>query len=213
MNRPHRRTTLVALALATLLVPAAIVAADDVQSLGFDPDQLHNALFGALRGYYGAPDVPAAVRALPADQKVAAVQVLGTFAKAWFGSVEFKKQYLDAYRQSKPRGFGLPSLDAKSLARAAIDKATKKPAAAQGLDKDPKKQLALRLRAFLDATADVDYAARTQGTGSSRTFESAELEAKPNEWKMCYRAGRETGEAVRAFAQGWLDELQPRESN
>ena len=36
-----------------------------------------------------------------------------------------------------------------------------------------------------------------------------EYEKKPTEWKMCYRAGRETGEALRGFATDWLAEPEP----
>ncbi len=204
------RCAAVALALATAIVPLWAVAADKVESLGFDPEQLRQSLFGAMRGWYGLPDVPEAVRALPADQKVAAVQTLGAFAKAYFGSADFKKDYVSAYKQSKPRGFGLPSLDPKALARKAVEKAAgkDKPAPSTSLDKDPKAQLRGRLTAFLAATDGVDYAAITHASGGVKIFDNDEYEAKPKEWKMCYRAGKETAEALRAFARDWLEELK-----
>lgn len=196
----------VVLAASVAAIGGAALAAEAVESLGFDPEQLQQSLFGALRGWYGAPDIPSAVRSLPAEQKVAAVQTLGAFAKAYYASAEFKKDYGKAYKDSKPRGFGLPSLRGEDLAKMAMDKAAKKTDAG-ALDKDPKAQLAKRLEAFLAATADVDFAAATRQSGGLKMFEKPEYESKPSEWKMCYRAGKETTEALRAFAQGWLEEL------
>jgi hypothetical protein len=194
-----------------VLAPLVALAADDLESLGFDPVQLKLALFGALRGSFDAPDIPSAVRSLSAEQKVAAVQTLGAFAKVYFGSAEFKTDYLKAYQDSKPhRGSGLPAINVKGLAKSAADKAVKKdkPNEAWQLDKNPKAQLRKRLQTFLAATEDVDYAATTHENGSLKIFDKPEDEAKSHEWKMCYRAGRETGEAVRGVARDWLAELK-----
>lgn len=193
-----------------LAAPLAAIAADDLASLGFDEEQVKQSLFGAMRGGYFAPDVPAAVRQLPAEQKVAAVKTLGGFARSYFASADFKKDYLKAYKDSKPKGFGLPSLSVKDLAKSAAEKAVNKdkPGDAWQLDKDPNAQLKKRLTAFLAATDGVDYAATTHANGGLKIFDSSEYESRPREWKMCYRAGRETGEAVRAFAREWLAELK-----
>ena len=191
-------------------MPLAVWAAETVESLGFDPVQVEQSMFGALRGGYYAPDVPAAVRALPAKERAAAVQALGAYAKTWFASAEFKKEYLRAYKETKPRTFTLPSGGTGKTAQGAVDKAKGK-ANTNGnykLDKNPRQQLEKRLQSFLDATADVDFDAPTVGEGSARRFERAEHESKPREWKMCYRAGQETTEAVRAFARDWLAELK-----
>jgi hypothetical protein len=210
-RRVLRRLALVAACAAALIVPVwAAVEADDLESLGFDEVQLQQALFGSLRGWYDAPDVPEAARALSAEDRVTVVKTMGAFAKSYFASPGFKKEYVEAYKRSKPKGLGLPSLDVKSLAKSAAEKATGGGQAADPskLDKDPAVQLAKRLEAFLAATDDVDFEATTHDQGSRRMFDKAEYEAKPAEWKMCYRAGKETTEAVRAFARDWLAELK-----
>jgi len=154
------------------------------------------------------------VRTMSADDKKAAVQTLGAFAKSYFASTDFKKAYGEAYKNSKPKGFGLPSLNVKDMATktatAEADKAMHKdkPADSWQLEKDPKAQLKKRLQSFLTATAEVDYDAATHSNGSFKVFDKTEYEAKPREWKLCYRAGRETGEAIRAFAESWLAELK-----
>lgn len=65
-----------------------------------------------------------------------------------------------------------------------------------------------RIREFLDATAGVDYDAKLVQSGSRKRFANPEYEARPAEWKLAFRAGRETTEKARAFAQMWLQELR-----
>lgn len=197
-------------AVALVALPAALLAAGSVAELGFEEESLKNAFFSTLRGWPHAPGVPAAVRSLPAEQKVAAIRTLGAFAKAYFSSAEFKKDYVKAWKETKPKmGFGLPKIDVGAIADKAMDKALGKEskAAANTLDKDPNVQLKKRLQAFLDTTADVDFQAKTTGLGSARRFASEEHESKPNEWKMCFRAGPEVTAAAREFAEQWLAEL------
>jgi flagellar biosynthesis GTPase FlhF len=78
---------------------------------------------------------------------------------------------------------------------------------------DPRALVALRLRHFLDATKDVDFAAQlvdtSAGNGAKRkVFADPAHEARPAEWKMAFRAGKPATDAARAFAQKWLGDLQ-----
>lgn len=78
---------------------------------------------------------------------------------------------------------------------------------------DSRALIAMRLRHFLDSTADVNFAAQlvdtSVGNGAKkRLFADAALEAKPAQWKMCFRAGKPATDAARAFAQKWLGDLQ-----
>lgn len=63
----------------------------------------------------------------------------------------------------------------------------------------------LRLQEFLDLSATVDFSARL--TSGSR-FENSAYEAKPNEWKACYRAGEPVVKAAREEVEKWLSSLQ-----
>jgi hypothetical protein len=72
---------------------------------------------------------------------------------------------------------------------------------------DPNVAIARRLSEFLAMSADVNFDAKLVTKGSSRTFADPTFEAKPDSWKMCYRAGREATAAARAAAQGWLKEI------
>jgi len=178
------RRTLIVLGIALLAaVPWARAAEETVESLGFEEEPVKESMFAALRGWYQAPPIPAPVRSMPAEQKVAAVQVLGTFAKSYFGSSEFKKDYGQAFKASRPHtGFAMPSFDA--LKKSATDKAAEQvtgPKAEAGvLEKDPKVQLRKRLESFLAATKDVGlrghdpHAERLAGLREGRIREEAQ---------------------------------------
>jgi hypothetical protein len=73
---------------------------------------------------------------------------------------------------------------------------------------DPRALVKKRLTEFLQRTAGVDYAARLVNSGGKMRFANAAYEGKPDEWKLAFRAGKETTEKARAFAQGWLGELK-----
>jgi hypothetical protein len=73
--------------------------------------------------------------------------------------------------------------------------------------RNPDLLIASRLKEFLALSADVNYDARLAKQGDKMRFEDPVLEAKPNEWKLCFRAGREATDAARAFAAEWLKAL------
>jgi hypothetical protein len=73
---------------------------------------------------------------------------------------------------------------------------------------DPRALVAMRLRRFLDVSRDVAYDAQIVETQGKKVFADPALEAKPSEWKMCFRAGKPATDAARTFAQKWLNDLQ-----
>jgi len=65
------------------------------------------------------------------------------------------------------------------------------------------------LNSFLEKSNGVDFNAKTAINENGRVlFVKQEYEKKDNLWKLCYRAGKETTEAARKFAQDWLKELK-----
>jgi hypothetical protein len=64
-----------------------------------------------------------------------------------------------------------------------------------------------RLRHFLEVSSDIAYEARLVDSNGKKVFADPTLEAKPKEWKMCFRAGKPATDAARAYAQKWLNEL------
>lgn len=65
-----------------------------------------------------------------------------------------------------------------------------------------------RLQNFLDVTKDVDYSAELKDKNGKKVFVNPKYEAKPNNWKMAFRAGKEVTETARVFAEQWLKELK-----
>ncbi len=73
----------------------------------------------------------------------------------------------------------------------------------------PKGMIKKWLTDFLEASKDVDFnAALKPGELGKKVFVNPDYESKSANWKMCYRAGRETVQAGRAAAQQWVRELQ-----
>lgn len=72
---------------------------------------------------------------------------------------------------------------------------------------DHRSLIARRLRHFLDESKDVAYEAGLIETQGKRVFADPALEARSNEWKMCFRAGKPATDAARSFALTWLAEL------
>ena len=65
------------------------------------------------------------------------------------------------------------------------------------------------LETFLNQTKDVDFNSQTAiGQYGKTVFVKQEYERKNSLWKLCFRAGKETTDAARKFAQSWLSELK-----
>jgi hypothetical protein len=73
----------------------------------------------------------------------------------------------------------------------------------------PDAKVALRgaLQRFLRASEGVDFEASLRHQDQRSFFNNPAYEAKPEVWKACFRAGRTTTEAARAYAKAWLAEL------
>ena len=72
---------------------------------------------------------------------------------------------------------------------------------------DARALVASRLRHFLQVSSDVAYDAKLIDRNGTKVFADPTLEARPKEWKLCFRAGKPATDAARAFAQKWLSDL------
>ena len=73
---------------------------------------------------------------------------------------------------------------------------------------NPRALVARRLQEFLDLSKDVDFGARLVPAGGRQRFADPRCEDKADQWKLCYRAGREAVTAARAAAQAWLGSIK-----
>ena len=65
-----------------------------------------------------------------------------------------------------------------------------------------------RLVNFLEFTADMNFNAQLVKKGNRMYFADPSLEEKDGTWKYCFRAGKETITAARAYAKQWLATLK-----
>jgi len=153
---------------------------------------------------FGNSDVVKKARALPVDMRVEATRQLIKFAKDYTKTDDFKKKYTKfrneelGYRQKK--GIGNPF----KMVDKAIDKQLNKGDDEKRMPSDPSELIKKRLQEFLDVSANVNFDAKLIGY----SFADPVYESKSQQWKACYRAGREVIAAAREEAQIWLKELE-----
>lgn len=213
-----RRFTPATVLVACSLVTAAAFAADDLfTAVESSAEHWENSVVNVARGSFSPGEITGALRALPGEQRAAWVRSLGGWARTYTQGEDFAKRYKKAYKEWKKShggggggGFGLGGLKRKlqSKAEQAAEKQVTGEAGGAGedrwaMDEDANVTLKKRLTLFLELSKDVDFDARLEG----RRFADATYEAKPGEWKMCYRAGREATAAAREVATAWLADL------
>lgn len=65
------------------------------------------------------------------------------------------------------------------------------------------------INTFLEKSANINFEAKTvKGKNGILKFADQEYEYKDSQWKLYYRAGKESVTAARTFAQNWLNELR-----
>jgi DNA-binding TFAR19-related protein (PDSD5 family) len=131
---------------------------------------------------------------------------------------ESRTQMEDAVNQAAAamRQLDTPEMRTMQLAGihyARAESTTKYEAALQAWDAEypeaPARVIARRLKAFLAASASVDFSAKLELRNGRMRFVDAADEARSGEWKLCYRAGKEAVDAARLAAAAWLHELEP----
>jgi hypothetical protein len=65
-----------------------------------------------------------------------------------------------------------------------------------------------RLQHYLDVAGTVDFSAALVEKYGKKRFVNPAYQAKNNEWKMIYRAGKEVYDTTKPFAEQWVKELQ-----
>ena len=73
---------------------------------------------------------------------------------------------------------------------------------------NPQLLIKKRLEELLAATSDIDYAAELKEAYGKKVFVNPEYQKKSADWKLAYRAGKETTDAVRTIAQQWLQQIK-----
>jgi Asp-tRNA(Asn)/Glu-tRNA(Gln) amidotransferase A subunit family amidase len=73
---------------------------------------------------------------------------------------------------------------------------------------NPKPMIKKWINVFLERSADINFsAATTKDSKGILKFVDKQYEYKDSQWKLYYRAGKESVTDARSFAQNWLNEL------
>jgi hypothetical protein len=152
-------------------------------------------------------DLTKTARGLEAELRVATVRELIRAARAYTESSAFQSDYT-RWRDQQLGYDTKPTSAVRNPLGMLEKKLNKKVNEKKDEGKYPAKPadaVKLRLQEFLDLSATVDFSAKLTST---RRFENSEYEAKPNEWKACYRAGEPVVKAAREEVEKWLKEIQ-----
>jgi t-SNARE complex subunit (syntaxin) len=73
---------------------------------------------------------------------------------------------------------------------------------------NPKPMIKKWINTFLEKSADVNFDAKTAKAKDGKIkFVDQQYEYKDSQWKLYYRAGKESLTAARTFAQNWIKEF------
>jgi hypothetical protein len=75
---------------------------------------------------------------------------------------------------------------------------------------DPRQLIARRLREFVGTIDEVDFSAKLVPVGGRMKFADPRYEAKNNQWKLFYRAGKDVMFAARGAAAEWLKQVEAK---
>jgi hypothetical protein len=136
------------------------------------------------------------IAAMPPEQRKVMEEAVKSSAAAFaeMDTPEMRKMQLDGLRMQRD----LEITDYKSRLESWE----------QSYPENPAPLIARRLQAFLDLSATVDFDAALESRDGMMRFVNPAYERKDGNWKLCYRAGRETVAAARSAAQAWLKELR-----
>ncbi|MGZ5282869.1 MAG: hypothetical protein ACXWEY_11390 [Bacteroidia bacterium] len=141
---------------------------------------------------------------LALDKRAEAVKEIGDYIKTYVQKPQFAKEYSTTRAELKPEH--PPALYQGPEDMAAYKQDLKRweadyPTTVNGL-------LKKKLKEFLVLTADINFNAKLEKRGDKMVFSDPALEAQDEFWKACFRSGKPTVDAARAYAQQWLQEIK-----
>jgi hypothetical protein len=193
------------IAFAIALMAATVT--NVFQDLSFTEDEARENVLASFGGGFvnTSFEVVQKAKALPVELRVAGTRELIRFAKAYSQTSDFQKKYTKWRNERlgyKKKKLGIPN--PMKMLDNAIDKQLNKGDDEKRYPSDAKELIKQRLNEFLDVSATVDFDAQLNG----RMFANPTYEAKSQQWKMCYRAGKQVVAAAREEAQAWLKEVE-----
>jgi hypothetical protein len=186
---------------------SAAGAGDVLQQLRFSKAEAEQeVVFAVSVGQVGLSRLAKVFKPAAPETKVALVEQSLLWIKSYTVTPAFEKAY-QAFRQDyKPEAPGTEGSpeDIQSAREYYNEQLAEWKQNFPATGKDALKK---RLRDFLRDSANVDYNAKLVRRGNKMVFANEAYEEQSEEWKVCYRAGKEPVAKARAIAQAWLKEL------
>ena len=178
---------------------------DIFQQLGLGTEEAESYITANIIGESTSFPRSAIMASLALNKREEAVKQIGNYLKAYTQTPAFAKEYATARQDQKPEPITDPLYNTAEF-MAEYKKDIKRwealyPATVNDL-------LKRKLKEFLQLTSDIDYGAKLEQRGNKKVFSDPTLEMKDAFWKACFRSGKPTVMAARAFAQQWLLELK-----
>jgi hypothetical protein len=192
------------LALTVALTAATVT--NIFEDLSFSEDDAKENVISSFGGggISTSYEVLKKAKALPVELKIAGTRQLIRFAKEYSKTSDFQKKYTKWRNERlgyKKKKLGIPN--PMKMIDNAIDKQLNKGDDEKRYPSNANELIKQRLQEFLDISATVDFDAQLNG----RMFANPDYEAKNQQWKMCFRSGKQVVETAREEAQAWLKEL------
>lgn len=171
-------------------------------------DAERDFVFSVSVGQFGFDDaVRKRMKAATPEARVVLVEQGLAWMKAYASTPQFEKAYQAFRNDYKPEEPGTEG-SAEDLEYARNYYNEQLAEWKENYPATSKEMLRRRLRWFLDESKDVDFNAQLVRRGRKTVFVNEDYEARSEEWKRCFRAGKAPVEKARAIAKSWLAELE-----
>lgn len=189
----------IAIISAAFLLTTAVVAArqnDVYRQFGTNAAEANdNILTSFTTGIVSLAGERSVFKTASPETRATLVRGVIAAARAYTGTQDFAQRYTEFRADQKPH----PGHDSPEGFKEELAEWEKQYPA------DPKVLVVRRLREFLALSATVNFTARLeQRPDKQMRFADPELEEKPAEWKLLFRAGKPAVDAARAAAGEWL---------
>jgi hypothetical protein len=172
--------------------------------LGLETEEAESYILSNLLG--GSTSFPTSkvMVSLALNKRAEAVKEIGNYIKAYVQTPAFAKEYATTRADQKPEA---PTGLYKNEENMAAYKNDLRRWEAE-YPGNFNELLKRKLKEFLQLTSDINYEAKLTPRWGKMVFADPALEVKDPFWKACFRSGKTTVDAARAYAQQWLVELK-----
>jgi hypothetical protein len=200
-----------AVLLLSVMTGSVIGAGDALQQLGVSKKEAGDDLvFSVATGQVGLSEFRGKLKAASPETRAALVEGVLIWAKAFAATPHFEQGYAAFRNDYKPEEPGTEG-SAEDIASAREYYNEQLAQWKQDYPASGRELLKRRLREFLQESANVDYDAKLVRRDGKMRFANERYEGETSDqWKLCYRAGRQPVEKARAFAKTWLAELEAK---